>query len=212
MYWLIYRWPVDIDCSSLYHRVRHSISFKIKKCTWLLLIQNSSYSVLVFTFEFNAPAYHSVEIHPHPGYNISDYSTLVDDIGLIKLNKPINATPNGLLTKENNICLPPKSAVSTPEEVVEYAVTAGWGQIYNGSLQTGYLKIDFKSREYGGAHGEPIIETKKLDNQMTCKVSIVSYFERSIHVKCSGRFWRTNLAILPWSCSCDRCMVGSNVR
>ena len=111
----------------------------------------------------------------YPGFNVENLTLRTHDIALIKLNKPINTSANGLFAIENNICLPPKRESPALESYPEYAMTAGWGDeaIQNSRLQIMYLKIDFQTKHSVPNLGANIVYTLKLDDQRFCSVSFI---------------------------------------
>src|ERR1700712_5090867 len=84
--------------------------------------------------------YYSVEVHSYPDFNNENITLSSRDIALIKLNKPINTSANGLFAIENNICLPPQRESTALESDPEYAITAGWAFVPKDRLQLMYLK------------------------------------------------------------------------
>ena len=115
--------------------------------------------------------YNVTEVHIHPGYDhVKDTNVFfLYDIALIKLNQTINPVTNGMLSDENNICLPQMDD-KVEVGMDEYALQAGWGtKAFNSTLQVAYSRLTAV-----GNGTEPLVLLRKLNGQVTCKVLNIS--------------------------------------
>ena len=124
-----------------------------------------------FTLNNPKPVHYSesTETFVHPRYN-SSY--LTHDLGLIKMNRAVNSSSNGIYAELNSICLPEKWDGIYDFETWQYAMMAGWGPGYvvpDNTLQISYWQMK-NVRDYPGQRGQSSFFMFPLDNQGVCAV------------------------------------------